>query len=108
MISALYRGNFIHLRGACVRLPVIKIKNGTEKLSSHSGLILIGRLLASLDLEKHLSEIPGARCTDPDFSNADIISAMLGLIAIGKPDFDAIEYFRKDPVFLVETLGLSG
>lgn len=91
-----------------MRLPVIKIKNGSEKLSSHSGLILIGRLLASLDLEKHLSEIPGARCTDPDFSNADIISAMAGLIAIGKPDYDAIEYFRKDPVFLIESLGLSG
>ena len=75
-----------------MRLPVIKIKNGTEKLSSHSGLILIGRLLASLDLEKHLSEIPGARCTDPDFSNADIISAMAGLIAIGKPDYCHVNY----------------
>ena len=86
----------------------IQIKQGMEMLASHGGLLLIGRLLKSLKLSEYLQAIPDVRCRKPDFSHADIIHTMIGLIAIGKPDFDAVEYFRRDPVFLVQALGISG
>ena len=85
----------------------IQIKQGMEMLASHGGLLLIGRLLKSLNLNKYLQAIPDVRCRRPDFSHADVIHTMIGLIAIGKPNFDGVEYFRGDPVFLIQALGIS-
>lgn len=35
----------------------------------------------------------------PEISHGDVAKAMIGLICVGKPDFDAIEQFRDDPLF---------
>ena len=36
----------------------------------------------------------------PEISHGEVTTAMIGLICLGKPDFDAIEAFRDDPFFL--------
>ncbi|MCP4339003.1 MAG: IS1380 family transposase [Desulfobulbaceae bacterium] len=90
-----------------MRIP-IKVKHGDEKLSSHSGLILIGMLLESTQLRKRLEQILGVHCVDPYFSHADVLFSMIGLISIGKPNYDAIEIFREKPEFFAKALSLSG
>lgn len=42
----------------------------------------------------------------PEISHGDMAKAMIGLICVGKPDFDAIEPFRDDPLFAT-SLGLD-
>jgi len=86
----------------------IRVKHGNENLSSHSGLLLIGQLIKATMLKERLEQLPDFRCLNPEFSNFDIIVTMIGLICIGKPDYDAIEIFRpSDPIFAI-SLGLSG
>jgi len=90
-----------------MRLP-IKVKHGNEKLSSHSGLTLIGILLESMHLRERLEQIIGVHCVKPAFSHADVLFSMVGLISIGKPYYDAIEIFRPNPEFFTKALGISG
>jgi hypothetical protein len=88
--------------------PPIRVKHGNEKLSSHSGLILIGILLESTRLRERFEQIAGVHCVNPVFSHADVLFSMTGLISIGKPDYEAIEIFREKPEFFTKALGLSG
>jgi len=85
----------------------IRIKHTIEKLASHGGLILIGDLLNSMNMQKTFNHI-NVHCVDPKFSHADILSAMIGLITIAKPDYDAIEIFREKQVFFTKALQISG
>ena len=83
----------------------INIKQENESLVSHSGLLQVGALLESLQLAKRFQNLP-VHCVDPAFPHGDILSCMVGLICIGKPDYDAIEFFRKDQVFFSQASGL--
>lgn len=74
-------------------------KQGDESLTSHSGLALVGALLARTHLKKRLDETILGKCVTPKISHADIVFAMTGLICLGKPDYDAIEPFRNNPFF---------
>ena len=87
--------------------PRIKVKHGEESLVSHSGLILIGDLLEATNLKDRLSNLD-IHCDQRKYTHADIAFAMMALISIGKPDYDAIESFRVNPEFFIDALGLSG
>jgi len=87
--------------------PIINIKHGNEILVSHSGLLPVGVLLESMEFTKRLENIPGVHCIKPDISHGDIISSMVGLICVGKPDYSAIEIFREDKWFFTQALRIS-
>ena len=86
----------------------ISIKSSMENLASHGGLINIGALIEATQLRERLDRLTNVHCAEPDFSHSEIIFSMLGLISIGKPDYDAIEIFRSKPDFFMKALGLSG
>lgn len=88
--------------------PPISVKHGMEKLATHSGLIHIGTLLESLRLKDRLDNLPNVHCEDPTFKHSDVLFSMAGLISIGKPYYDAIEFFRQEPLFFTHALGLTG
>ena len=88
--------------------PEISIKSGMEKLVSQSGLLCIGALINSTNIVQRLNNISDIHCINPVFSHSDILISMLGLISIGKPDYDAIEIFRSKPDFYVPALNISG
>jgi hypothetical protein len=77
------------------------IKQLPYDLSNQVGLALIG---------KYLKRINFNGLVDPTFSvrsgiaNSDISKSYLGLLCLGKNDFDAIEGQRKD-AFFARTLG---
>lgn len=89
-------------------LKSISIKSSMEKLASHGGLINIGALIEATNLRDRLDRLANVHCVDPDFSHSEIIISMIGLISVGKPDYDAIEIFRSKPDFFMKALGLSG
>lgn len=87
--------------------PAISVKKGMEKLASHSGLINIGALLEVIQFKNRFDVIPGVHCVEPKFSHSDILSSMIALISIGKPDYDAIEIFREKPEFFTKALDID-
>lgn len=85
-------------------IPCFKLKQGTELLTDHAGLALVGLALAKFakvreTLDKAIPKRSG-------LSVGEIVTAYVGLLCTGKSDFDAIENHRQDG-FFVEALGLS-
>ena len=83
-----------------------EIVQGDELLSSHSGLALVGEILDTIGFSKRLDKVALPDHPAPEISHGDVAKAMIGLICLGKPDFDAIEPFRDDPLFST-ALGLD-
>jgi len=83
-----------------------QIVQGDEQLSSHSGLALVGAMLERSHLQERLDMVVLPEHPFPEISHGEVATAMIGLICLGKPDFDAIEAFREGP-FFCESLGLD-
>ncbi|MCL0076121.1 IS1380 family transposase [Dehalococcoidia bacterium] len=83
-----------------------EIVQGDEQLSSHSGLALVGAILDRTNIRERLDAVVLPEHPFPEISHGEVATAMIGLIGVGKPDFDAIEPFRKDP-FFAQSLGLD-
>jgi len=83
-----------------------QIVESDELISSHSGLALVGEILSRSGLRERLDGVVLPGHPFAAISHGDIATAMIGLICLGKPDFDAIEAFRDDPFFL-KSLGLN-
>ena len=79
------------------------IKKLPYDLSSHAGLAFIGKYLKRVNVNALI---------DPKFpvrsgvANSDILKSYLGLLCLGKSDFDAIESFRNN-AFFKRALGLG-
>ena len=82
------------------------ITQGEEALTSHSGLALIGALMGRTRLAARVAEVTLAERPQPEVSHGDVMTSMIGLLALGKPDFEAVEAFRADP-FFCRALGLD-
>jgi len=85
---------------------LFQIVQGNELLSSHSGLALAGAILDRSRIRERLDMVMLPEHPFPEISHGEVATAMVGLICLGKPDFDAIETFRDDPFFL-QSLGLD-
>ena len=78
-------------------------QSSSETLTSHSGLALIGQALKRLtDFVKDVKTIPQRH----GIATIDCIRGYIGLLCIGKSDFDAIENKRADTFFRA-ALGLE-
>ena len=83
------------------------IEQGEELLSTHAGLGLVGMVLAKTAVRQKLDVLDSfAIMKKRGVSSADCVSAMVGLMSIGKPDFDAVEEFRGEHFFKM-SLGLG-
>lgn len=88
--------------------PRIHIKHTMEKLASHSRLILIGELKNFMQLKTRLNNLDIVYCNTRTFTHSDILFSMMGLLSIGKPNFDAIEIFRSKQEFFRKALKILG
>ena len=80
------------------------IKKLPYDLSSHAGLALIGKYLKRININ---SMIDPAFPVRSGVANSAILKSYLGLLCLGKNDFDAIENFRGN-AFFMRALGLAG
>ena len=79
------------------------IKKLPYDLSSHAGLAFVGKYLKSIKIN---SLIDWAFPVRSGVTNSDILKSYLGLLCLGKNDFDAIENLR-DSAFFKRALGLK-
>ncbi len=82
------------------------IERGDEHLASHSGLGLVGALLDKSRLKERLSELSLEGVKKPEITHFDNAAAMIGLLCMGKPDYDAVEPMREESFFAM-SLGLG-
>ena len=83
-----------------------QIVQGNEELFSHAGLAVVGAILERSRIKERLDMVMLPEHPFPEISHGEVAKAMIGLICLGKPDYDAIELFRDDPFFL-QSLGLK-
>jgi hypothetical protein len=89
------------------RKPVKFIISQTDEvLVPQSGLALVGALLQDTEIRKRTNALKVEGCLRPEVKHGDVISAAIGLLCLGKTDFNDIEPFRKDGFFR-RALGLS-
>lgn len=86
--------------GVCVLLKVVQ---SARNLTGHAGLVAVGHCLHQFArLRQAIDPILPVRA---GIGNADVTAAYLGLLVMGKSDFDAIENHRRDD-FFQRALGL--
>lgn len=88
--------SIFHPAGACMKKIIIE-QSDTELYTSHSGLSLIGLLLNEHTtlVSRASQSVPG----NPSVSNDDVLKSYIGLLAVGKSDFEAVSGVRHDEWF---------
>jgi hypothetical protein len=69
------------------------IKQFPYELSNQAGLALIGKYLKRININSLVDPVFSVRS---GIANSDILKSYIGLLCLGKNDFDAIESQRKD------------
>jgi hypothetical protein len=82
------------------------IRETDDVLVSHSGLALVGALLGKSPLRKRLSEISLGTRKRPELPHGEVLTAMIGLLCLGKSDYADIETYRKE-TFFRRALGIA-
>lgn len=84
-------------------MPRFELKQSAKlQLTSYSGLALVGQCMEAVNLE---AVIDPALPVAQGMKTSAIVKSMVGLLSLGKSDFDAIEPFRQDR-FFKDALGL--
>lgn len=85
----------------------LEIVLGNERLITPSGLSLVGQVLSKSNLIKKASLMKTDKRSQPQIKNGDILLTEIGLLTIGKTDFDNVNEFHKDPDFYKIALGIA-
>jgi len=87
-----------------LNLPKFEVRQTSKlNLTAASGLALIGQCCEAAQVD---SVIDPRLPVSQGMKTSDLVKAMVGLLSLGKSDFEAIEPFRTDR-FSKEALGLS-
>jgi len=78
----------------------LTVERTKEMLKSNGGLAVVGGLMKSLKIGRELNKIkPGNG--EPDISNEDVFRSYLGLLVMGRTNYEDIELFRHDSSFRI-------
>lgn len=83
-------------------MPYFHLKQSTRHLTSTAGLMLVGHCLLVTQLERLDLRLPKRG----KIKMSDLVKSDLGLLTLGKSDFEAIEAFRQDR-FFQDALGIG-
>lgn len=78
-----------------------------ERLITPSGLSLVGQVLGKSDLIKKANRMRTEKRSQPQIKNVDILLTMIGLLSLGKSDFENVNEFHKDEEFYKIALGIA-
>ena len=76
------------------------IERTDEIFTSNGGLAVVGALMKSLKIGKGLNKIKITSC-EPEISNQDVLRSYLGLLVMGRTNYEDIELFRDDGMFRI-------
>ena len=75
------------------------IEESDEVLTTHAGLAAVGSLLQKTRLRARLNATSLTDRPAPEISHGDLVTSYIGLLCLGKNDFDHIEAHRQDVFF---------
>ena len=75
------------------------IEESDEVLTTHAGLAAVGSLLQKTHLRARLNATSLPDRPAPEISHGDLVTSYIGLLCLGKNDFDHIEAHRQDVFF---------
>ena len=78
-----------------------------ERLITPSGLSLVGQVLSKSNLIKKANRMRTEKRSQPQIKNGDILLTMIGLLALGKSDFENVNEFHTDEEFYKNSLGIA-
>jgi hypothetical protein len=73
-----------------------KLKASKKELTSYAGLALVGQCMDIINVE---AVVDGRIPVSQGIKTSDVVKSAVGLLSIGKSDFEAIEPFREDRFF---------
>ncbi len=76
------------------------IERTDEIFTSNGGLAVAGALMKSLKIGKSLNKIK-ISSGEPEISNQDVFRSYLGLLVMGRTNYEDIELFRNDEMFRI-------
>ena len=82
-----------------------EIEETDEYITGRAGLALVGQLIGKTDLASRIDGVAIELCKKPEIKHSENLISMVGLLCMGKPDYDAIEEFREDD-FFADSLGI--
>ena len=85
----------------------IEIVTSDERLITPSGLSLVGQVFGKSDLIKKANRMRTEKRSQPQIKNGDILLTMIGLLTLGKSDFDNVNEFHTDEEFYKLSLGIA-
>ena len=68
-------------------------------MESNGGLVLAGKILLSLDLDRRVNAIAIPGALEPKISNTDVIRSHVGLLVLGRTAYEDIELYRHNGYF---------
>ena len=74
----------------------IEIVTSNERLITPSGLSFVGQVLGKSELIKKSNRMRTEKRSQPQIKNGDILLTMIGLLTLGKSDFDNVNEFHTD------------
>ena len=93
---------------AVMSMKKIIVKLSNERLITPSGLTLVGGALGKSDLVKRANRmVIEKKRSQSQIKNGDILLTMIGLLSLGKSDFENVNEFHKDEEFYKIALGIA-
>ncbi len=84
----------------------IEIVASDERLITPSGLSLVGQVLGKSDMIRKANRMRTEKRSQPQIGTGDILLTMIGLLTLGKSDFENVNEFHTDEEFYTLSLGL--
>ncbi|MDD6269606.1 MAG: hypothetical protein PUA84_06090 [Oscillospiraceae bacterium] len=85
----------------------IEVVLSDERLITPSGLFMVGQAMAKSDLIKKAARMRTDKRSQPQIKNGDILLTEIGMLTLGKTDFDYVNEFHKDEEYYKMSLGIA-
>ena len=85
----------------------IEVVLSDERLITPSGLCMVGQAMAKSDLIKKAARMRTDKRSQPQIKNGDILLTEIGMLTLGKTDFDYVNEFHKDEEYYKMSLGIA-
>lgn len=84
----------------------IEVVLSDERLITPSGLCMVGQAMGKSDLIKKAARMKTEKRSQPQIKNGDILLTTIGMLTLGKCDFDYINEFHTDEEYYKMALGI--
>jgi len=78
-----------------------------ERLITPSGLSIVGQILGKSSFAKKAAKMKTDKRSQPRIKNGDILLTEIGLLVLGKTDFDNVNEFHSDKEYYKHALGIA-